>query len=108
MGAWLILFILIWPRVTGYTPSPQALCNDLIVGALLGATGFLATRSASSMLNWAQCALGAWLIVAPILLAYPHTDSGINDIAIGLVLATVGCIAAVVKMSAVRTRKPGV
>lgn len=69
------------PFILGYSGLTPAVWNDVIVGA---AIFFLAVgRTASPLRNqgvsWANAGLGAWLVLAPFILAY--NTLGVSDAA---------------------------
>ena len=86
VGIWLMFA----PSVLGYA-SPAA-DSDRIAGPLLAAFAFLAIFQITRGLRWVNLPIGAWLVVAPLLLDFP-TDAAVNSVACGvatLVLAPMG------------------
>lgn len=84
LGAWLIIAPFL------FAVSAPALWNDVIVGVLVLILAGVrvskpspATRSAS----WTNVALGAWLIIAPFVLAYTSAAATWNDVVVGVLIA---------------------
>lgn len=103
LGVWLIVSSFTFTRGTGYTPQPGVIWNDLMVGLAIGAAGLLGMRTLSATPNWAQVALGVWLMVAPIVLGF-HFNAGINEMVVGGLTAMVALFTALAKTAAA-TRK---
>lgn len=94
-GIWLILA----PAVLGYTGLDQAVWNDRVVGVavFILAMARIAAPVRFEVISWINFVLGAWLVVAPFLLAYtvvgdPAGATGspsaavANDIIVGILI----------------------
>jgi hypothetical protein len=99
-GIWLLLA----PSVIDYGAGSAADENDVGVGAavaLLALVRAVAPRSVP-VLSGVSLVLGAWLVVAPFLLAYESSDATVNDIVVGLVIIVLSAISVGV---AIRTQR---
>jgi uncharacterized membrane protein HdeD (DUF308 family) len=86
-GLWEVIAVFI----LGYTASPAALWNALIVGVallVLGVWAALSNREATDKtLDWINVIIGAWLIIAPFILGYTAIAAAMwNDIIVGIVV----------------------
>ena len=86
VGLWLMFA----PSVLGYQGT--AADSDRFAGPLLAAFAFLAIFRITRGVRWVNLPIGAWLVVAPLLLRFP-TDATVNSLVCGvlvLALAAVG------------------
>src|SRR5680860_686717 len=63
LGIWLVSS----PATFGYTDAAMQL-NDIACGVLLVVTGLLSINLYRSWAPWATCAIGIWLLFAPLVL----------------------------------------
>lgn len=80
-GVWLILA----PMTLGYPYLQQAVWNDRVVGTAIFvlAVARVAAPARFEVISWINFVLGAWLVVAPFLLAYSAGGSPSPDLAAG-------------------------
>ena len=86
LAAWLIAA----PAALGYGGPVRT--NDRVAGPLIAALGFVAAWETTRGARWVNVVLGAWLIVAPWIVAGPARAMA-NSMAVGVaivVLALVG------------------
>jgi hypothetical protein len=92
-GLWLIIA----PFLLDYGELRAALGNDVIVGIIVASLA--ATRVAgayqASWLSWSNFVLGAWLIIAPFILAYGQAAPVWNDLILGVIVLTLAFWSAV-------------
>lgn len=88
-GIWLFLA----PFALGYRDtSGNAMWNDLIIGASVVVLALMRVMSprATAELSWVNFVLGAWLVVAPLVLNYNDARVTVaptlNDIILGLII----------------------
>lgn len=92
-GVWLVLA----PFVLGYAGLPAPLWNDLACGALIVVLAGVHRSGIShhAGLGYTTAGIGAWLIVAPFVLAYGNAQPAIwNDVAVGLLVLVMGILSA--------------
>lgn len=101
-GVWLIIA----PWVLDYSSQNNAVWNQVTVGIVIAVLAFTraATPDRFESLSWVNFVLGAWLIIAPFLLAYNDTTNTAaiywNDIIMGvIVLGLAGWSAAATRSS---------
>lgn len=78
------------PGVIGYGGAAEA--NDRIVGPIAGAFAFVACWEVLGSMRWPTVPLGAWLVVAPVVLGYDESGAWISSVASGLVIAVTGLV----------------
>jgi hypothetical protein len=92
---WLVALAGLWEVIAafvfGYTASPAALWNAIIVGAcliILGAWSAISNQvSTDKILDWINVVLGVWLVIAPFLLGYRTITAALwNDIIVGVIV----------------------
>ncbi len=103
-GLWLILA----PFILGYSDFAPAFWNDVIVGVLILASAFAATRTYSPNPSWMNVVLGVWLILAPFMLNYDGYRAALaNDLCVGLLVGILALLAALAKAPLTRGRATG-
>lgn len=96
LGLWLLAA----PWVLGYSDQANAVANQALSGSAIAvlALGQIAAPQRLDALGWGHVALGAWLILAPLVLTYQGmsaTAIATNDVVVGaLVLGLSGWMAA--------------
>ncbi len=87
LGAWLF-FSPFWMSAYASTTSIAA-WNAYVLGAVVVVFACWAIASPQTWEEWTNLALGAWLIIAPFVLAFYNSESGAawNQIVIGLLIA---------------------
>ena len=98
--SWLVALAGLWELIAaftlGYSASPAALWNAIIIGLALIVLGTWAAVSnevaTDKTLDWVNVVLGIWLITAPFLLGYRSVTTALaNDAIVGvIVLALAG------------------
>lgn len=78
------LWLMAAPSVLSYADSTAA-DSDRIAGPISAAFAFVAMWGIASALRWVQVPLGAWLLIAPLVLDHP-TDGSISSVVSGIVL----------------------
>jgi hypothetical protein len=82
VGVWLLFA----PAVLDYTGTTAA-DNDRIIGPIAGSFAFVACWAVLDPLRWPTAPLGAWLVVAPLLLGYDNGWATVSSVASGLLVA---------------------
>jgi hypothetical protein len=83
LGAWLLLS----PWAVGYADEAVATGNAVIVGLALMAGALGAILVPRAWEEWAEAALGAWLVVAPWVLGFAgQTDARMSAVSLGAVI----------------------
>jgi hypothetical protein len=83
------LWLMVAPAVFGYADSGAArpaANNDWVVGPLVASFATIALWEATRAVRWANVALGAWLLVAAMILPYPEVPAILVAVT-GLVVA---------------------
>lgn len=80
IGIWLMVA----PDILDY--GGAARINERIVGPLIAASAIIAATEATRPVRWAGIPLGAWLLLAPWVLAYPDTLTRIGSMVAGVVV----------------------
>lgn len=86
MGLWLIAA----PFLLGYGGTASQ-WDDIGLGFLVGGIGLIRMISPeknTNWLSWVNVALGGWLIAAPFLLSYTGAVPIINDVILGIIVAS--------------------
>jgi len=78
LGIWLVSS----PATFGYTDAAMQL-NDIACGVLLVVTGLLSINLYRSWAPWATCAIGIWLLFAPLVLWAESPAAFANDTFVG-------------------------
>ncbi len=103
--SWLVALAGLWEVIAafvlGYSASPAALWNAIIIGVtliVLGAWAAISDREATNKtLDWINVVLGVWLIIAPFLLGYTAVAAALwNDIIVGIIVVVLAGWAALV------------
>lgn len=81
-GVWLMAS----PAVLGYGDPARA--NDRIIGPIIASVAIIALSQVTRAIRWLHVPLGAWLLIAPWLLAYP-LGAKWSSIAAGVVVIVV-------------------
>lgn len=92
----------VWLLVSAFLTSsqavPAAFWNTVVVGLALTAFSLAATRTSSPAPSWVNLGLGLWLIASPFILPYQGFSEVItNSLIIGIGVAILGLIAAMLK-----------
>jgi hypothetical protein len=89
-GTWLLLS----PSVLDYGAGSAADENDLIVGAAIALLALVMAVVPRSLhaLSGVTLVLGAWLVVAPFLMAHDALDATTNSVIVGLAVIVVSAI----------------
>jgi hypothetical protein len=83
LGVWLLLS----PMSFGYV-SPAMMWNDIICGMLIVAFATAALAPRLDLMRWGVCAVGLWLLLAPLVFWAPQASAYANDTLVGaLVIA---------------------
>lgn len=82
VGVWLMFA----PAVLEYTGTTAA-DNDRIFGPIAGSFAFVACWEVLDPLRWPMLPLGAWLVIAPLILGYDSGAATISSVASGVVIA---------------------
>lgn len=83
IGAWLLLS----PWAVGYAGETVATVNAVIVGLALIAGALGAILVPRAWEEWAEAAVGAWLVVSPWALGFAgQTDARMSAVSIGAVV----------------------
>ncbi len=83
------LWLIFSPLILGYTDSPRAVLNAVIVGVIVlaMATYRMARPAGSRWPSWVVLELSAWLLISPFALGITSVPAAMwNDIAIALSL----------------------
>jgi SPW repeat-containing protein len=93
------LYLAASPWIAGFNGFSTLAVNNLIVGiayALIMSGGFGRAYERSHSMAWAACALGAWTIVAPWVVAgdVSTTRTIVNNIIVGAIALLLGLMAA--------------
>jgi len=86
MGLWLVAA----PFLLSY-PNPSSQWNDIALGFLIGGIGLvrmISPEKNTNWLSWLNVALGGWLVIAPFLLNYTGAVPIINDVILGVIVAS--------------------
>lgn len=93
--SWLVALVGLWELIAafvlGYSATPAALWNAVIIGLALIILGIWAAVSKQEVtdktLDWINVVLGIWLIIAPFLLGYTAVKAAVwNDVIVGIVV----------------------
>jgi hypothetical protein len=95
-------------RMSGGSWSQMGLWNNIIVGVLIALLAFNGMRSFRPTADWAQVALGFWLILAPLIPNFAYGEEGLESIVVGIAVMFVALLDAALKTTAVRRRTAGV
>lgn len=92
-GLWLIIA----PFLLNYGDLRAALGNDIIVGIIVASIAFTRAAGAyqAAWLSWTNFVLGAWLVIAPFILAYGQAAPLWNDIVLGVIVLALAAWSAV-------------
>ncbi|SFQ02775.1 SPW repeat protein [Tranquillimonas alkanivorans] len=92
LGIWLIIA----PFVLGYSGLPAPLWNDLVCGLLIAilAGVRLGKPAHAEWASWTNAGIGAWLIIAPWVLAGYLSAAVWNDVIVGIVVLVLGAYSA--------------
>jgi len=85
LGAWLIVspFVLLYPDYTGY-----AALNSYLLGLGVIVFAAIALYKPQMWEEWVNLVLGAWIIVAPLVLGFrDDTIATVNHFIVGLLVA---------------------
>lgn len=83
LGAWL----LVSPWAVGYADETVATANAVVLGLALVAGALGAILVPRAWEEWAEAALGAWLVVSPWILGFAgQTDARMSAVSIGAVV----------------------
>jgi hypothetical protein len=94
--SWLVALVGLWELIAafsiGFSASPAALWNAIIIGIaliVLGAWAAISNEDATDKtLDWLNVVLGVWLIIAPFILGYRSVAAVMaNDVIVGVVVA---------------------
>lgn len=83
MGVVVGLWMMAAPAVLGYSGSGAT--SDRIVGPTAAAVAWIAATEVTRPMRWVNVPLGAWAIVAPLLLDYPQAGT-VHSITSGVLL----------------------
>lgn len=83
-GVWLMFA----PAVLDYTGAAET--NDRIIGPIAGSFAFVACWDVLVAMRWPTVPLGAWLVVAPLLLGYADAGAWISSMVSGAVFVVTG------------------
>lgn len=84
LGLWLIAS----PWALGFVTDPAPTWNAWAVGVIIAVAAFAAMVAFNKWEEWAEVALGAWLIVSPYLLGFEMAMTPtINQAAVGVIVA---------------------
>ncbi|WP_409468722.1 SPW repeat protein [Streptomyces sp. HC307] len=102
------LYLAASPWIAGFNGLTTLAVNNLIVGiayAVLMSGGFGRAYERTHSMAWAACALGAWTIIAPWVVAgdVSTTRSIVNNVIVGIVALLLGLAASAAARS---TRSP--
>jgi hypothetical protein len=101
-GVWLVIA----PFVLGYAALQAPLWNDIVCGALIVVLAGIrrSNISRNEGLSYVNAGIGAWLIIAPWILAYGDYQPAIwNDVAVGILVLIMGIWSASATRDATRT-----
>ena len=106
LAAGLIGTVLLFVR-SGFQMDAVGLWNALITGLLMVAFGGWGMASTSTTPYWAEVVLGAWLLVAPIVLRIEDYNIGWAHMVIGTLLVVLGLCGALMRLAMLRGRDRG-
>lgn len=83
LGVW--LFFSVW--ILGFAGIPAAMWNALVFGAVIAIAAYMALVRFQEWEEWADMAIGVWLIVSPWILGFAALTTT-PELAAGAVAAT--------------------
>jgi hypothetical protein len=84
-GVWLLLA----PLALDYSDVPEALWNDVIIGATVAILALVRVGNPLQYegISWTNFVLGGWLVIAPFALGYGDVgDAVADDITVGIIV----------------------
>ncbi|GGM95528.1 hypothetical protein GCM10007092_06270 [Thermus composti] len=83
LGVWLILS----PWLLGYSGTPAALWNAVLIGIVVGFMALLHLRGGPMWEEWLNVLLGVWLILSPWILGFSGMANATwNAVIVGLLV----------------------
>jgi hypothetical protein len=106
------LYLAASPWIAGFNGFTTLAVNNLIVGiayALLLSGGFGRAYERTHSMAWAACALGAWTIIAPWVVAgdVSTTRTVVNNIIVGVIALLLGLAASALASRKAQSRAGG-
>ena len=101
IGLWVVLA----PFVLGYSIIQTPLWNDIVCGVLIAILGIIrfGSPATTAWASWTNAGIGAWLVIAPFVLAGYVVSATWNDVVCGALVVILG-IASALATSRVGTR----
>ena len=92
IGIWLVLA----PFVLGYSIIEAPLWNDVVCGVLIAILGIVRFGSplTTAWASWTNAGIGAWLVIAPFVLAGYVVSATWNDVVCGVLVVILGVVSA--------------
>ncbi|TFU14942.1 SPW repeat protein [Thermus tengchongensis] len=83
LGVWLILS----PWLLGFSGTPAAMWNAVIVGAVVGLMALMHLRGGPLWEEWVNVILGIWLILSPWILGFSGMGNAMwNALIVGVLV----------------------
>ncbi len=83
LGLWLVLS----PWLLGFSGTPAAMWNALIIGVVVGLMALLHLRDGPMWEEWVNVVLGVWLILSPWILGFSGMANAMwNAVIVGLLV----------------------
>lgn len=83
LGLWLVLS----PWLLGFSGTPAALWNALLIGVAVGLMALLHLRDGPMWEEWVKVILGVWLILSPWVLGFSGVANAMwNAVIVGLLV----------------------
>lgn len=87
LGVWLTAA----PSLLGYADDRAALVNDQTVGPLVTSMAITAVWQVMRPVRWVNAALGAWLLLAPLVFGFP-LPAAINSVVVGTIVIAIALV----------------
>ncbi len=89
LGLWLAMS----PWLLGYVHEEAATANAALVGLILALGSHFEVSFDEVAAEWFNLAFGAWLVLAPFVLAFEAPEVIVNSIVVGTMVAALACSA---------------